>query len=82
MPDDHALMRLVRRIAEAQANERTKLTYWAACRVGEMVASGLLDADHAAAVIAEAATRAGLPRSEAERTAWNGIRRTGRLAHA
>ena len=40
-----------------------------------MVASGLLDADHAAAVIAEAATRAGLPRSEAERTAWNGIRR-------
>lgn len=82
VPDDHALMRLVRRIAEAQASERTKLTYWAACRVGEMVASGLLDADHAAAVIAEAATRAGLPRSEAQRTAWNGIRRTGRLANA
>jgi len=56
-----------------------QLTYWAACRVGEMVASGLLDA---AAVITEAATRAGLPRSEAERTAWSGIRRTGRLANA
>jgi len=82
VPDDHALMRLVRRIAEAQAGERTQLTYWAACRVGEMVASGLLDAHDAAAVIAEAATRAGLPRSEAERTAWSGIRRTGRLANA
>ncbi len=38
-------------IAEAQAGERTQLTYWAACRVGEMVASGLLDAHDAAAVI-------------------------------
>jgi hypothetical protein len=82
VPDDHALVRLVRRIAEAQAGERTKLTYWAACRVGEMVASGLLDAHEAVAVITEAATRAGLPRSEAERTAWNGIRRTGRVANA
>ena len=34
VPDDHALMRLVRLIAEAQAGERTQLTYWAACRVG------------------------------------------------
>jgi hypothetical protein len=77
VPDDHALMRLVRLIAEAQAGERNKLTYWAACRTGEMVASGLPDADAAAAVMAEAATRAGLPRLEAERTAWSGIRRTG-----
>ena len=82
VPDDQALMRLVRLIAEAQAGERSQLTYWAACRGGEMVASGLLDARDAAAVIAEAATRAGLPRSEAERTAWSGIRRTGRLANA
>jgi hypothetical protein len=44
--------------------------------------SGLLGADAVAAVIAEAATRAGLPRSEAERTAWSGIRATGGLAHA
>jgi hypothetical protein len=80
--DDHALMRLVRLIAKAQASERTQLTYWAACRVGEMVASGRLDAHDAAAVIAEAATRAGLARSEAERTAWSGIRRTGGLANA
>src|SRR5215472_14280449 len=79
VPDEHALMRLVRLIAGARAGERNKLTYWAACRVGEMVASGLLDAHAAAAVIAEAATRGGLAFSEAERTAWNGIRRTGGL---
>jgi hypothetical protein len=77
VPDEHTLMRLVRRIAEARLGERNKLTYWAACRLGEMVASGLLDANFAAAIIAEAATRAGLSLSEAERTAWNGIRRSG-----
>ena len=77
VPDEHALMRLVRLVAGARLGERNKLTYWAACRLGEMVASGLLDAHGAAAVIAEAATRAGLYRSEAEHTAWGGIRRTG-----
>jgi hypothetical protein len=79
VPDDHALMRLVRVVAKAHAEKRSKLTYWAACRVGEMVASGLLDAHAAAAVIVEAATRAGLSRSEAERTAWSGIHTTGGL---
>jgi hypothetical protein len=41
-----------------------------------MVASGLLNAESAAAVIAEAAMSAGLSRSEAERTAESGIRKT------
>jgi hypothetical protein len=52
-------------------------SFCATCRLGEMVASGLLDAHAAATVIAEAATRAGLFHSEAERTAWGDIRRTG-----
>jgi hypothetical protein len=82
VPDGHALRRLVQLIAEARTGERNNLTYWAACRAGEMVASGMLDADSAAAVIAEAATRAGLPRGEAARTAWSGIRATGRCADA
>jgi Bifunctional DNA primase/polymerase, N-terminal len=82
VPDGQALMRLVRLIAGARVGERNNMTYWAACRAGEMVASGLLGADAAATVIAEAATRAGLPRSEAERTAWSGIRSTGGLARA
>ena len=77
VPDQYMLTRLVRLIAGAREGERNKLTYWAACRAGEMVASGLLAADFAAAVIAEAATRAGLPRAEAERTARNGICNTG-----
>ena len=81
MPDGQTLMRLVRLIAGARAGERNELTYWAACRAGEMVASGLLAADAAAAVIAEAATRAGLSRAEAERTAWSGIRTTGGHTH-
>jgi hypothetical protein len=69
VPDGHVLERLVRLVASACEGERNNLTYWAACRAGEMVASGLLQADVAAALIAEAATRAGLPRVEAERTA-------------
>ena len=80
VPDQYALTRLVRLIAGAREGERNDLTYWAACRAGEMVASGLLAADVAAAVIAEAATRAGLPRAEAERTARNGVRTTGGVA--
>jgi hypothetical protein len=82
VPDDHALARLVRLIAGAREGERNNLTYWAACRAGEMVASGLLRPDAAAAIIVEAARRAGLPRAEAERAAWSGIRRTGGFAHA
>jgi len=82
VPDGHVLMRLVRLIAGAREGERNNLAYWAACRAGEMVASGLLDPDAAAAMIAEAATRAGLPRGEAERVAWSGIKTTGGVTHA
>ena len=82
VPDDHAVAGLVRLIAGAREGERNNLTYWAACRAGEMVASGLLRTDAAVAIIVEAATRAGLSRAEAERTAWSGVCRTGGLAHA
>lgn len=81
VPDQYVLKCLVRLIAAAREGERNDLTYWAACRAGEMVASGLLTADVAAAVIAEAATRAGLPRTEAERTARNGVHTTGGAAN-
>jgi phage N-6-adenine-methyltransferase len=43
--------------------------------------SGLLDADAAVALIVESATRVGLPRVKAERTAHSGIRTTGALSH-
>jgi hypothetical protein len=38
-----------------------------------MVAAGVLSATTAIAVIAEAATRSGLPRAEAERTERSGV---------
>ena len=60
VPSDLALVRLVRLVAEAPQGSRNGLTFWAACRAGEMVASGMLKADTAAAIIAEAATRCGL----------------------
>jgi hypothetical protein len=82
VPDDAALMRLVRVIVGASSGERNNLTFWAACRAGEMVSSGLLRADTAVDVIAGAATRAGLSWAEAQRTAWSGIRRSGGTAHA
>jgi hypothetical protein len=77
VPDGHALARLVRLVAGAREGERNALTFWAACRAGEMVASGLFDAEIAVEFVAEAATRAGLPRAEAERTARSGIRKGG-----
>jgi Bifunctional DNA primase/polymerase, N-terminal len=82
VPDDHALAHLIRVVASAREGERNNLTFWAACRAGEMVRSGLLGAEDAAALIGEAATRAGLSRPEAERTAWGGILKTGGLSHA
>jgi hypothetical protein len=82
VPDNAALHRLVRLVAAAQPGERNRLTFWAACRAGEMVASGLLSAHVAVSVIAEAGTRAGLPTPEAQRTAWSGIRTAGGRTHA
>jgi hypothetical protein len=81
VPDNHALARLVRLVAGAREGERNDLTYWAACRASEMAASKLLGIEAAAAVIVEAAIRAGLPRAEAERTARSGIRTSGGFRH-
>jgi hypothetical protein len=77
VPDERLLVRLVQMVAGATEGERNSLTFWCACRAGEMVADGLFSAETAIAVITEAATRCGLPRAEAERTARSGITRTG-----
>jgi hypothetical protein len=73
VPDSRLLAKLVQMVAAAREGERNCLTFWCACRAGEMVADGKLCATTAIAVIAEAATRAGLPRGEAERTARSGV---------
>jgi hypothetical protein len=72
-PDHLLLAALVRLAAGAAEGNRHALTYWCACRAGELVASGLLDTATAIAVITEAASRSGLPRKEAERTARDGV---------
>jgi hypothetical protein len=82
VPDEAALISLVRFVAGSREGERNSITYWAACRVGEMIASGLIRPDSAAAVITEAATRAGLPSAEAQRTVRSGIRASGGHGHA
>ena len=82
VPDNFILAQLVRMVATAPEGQRNSLTFWAACRAGEMVASGLLDAETAAAMIAEAAIHAGLERPEADRTARSGVETTGGAALA
>ena len=54
---------------------QSRLTYWAACRAGEMVADGLLDAGSAIFLIAEAAISAGMTRYEAQQIARSGVRK-------
>jgi hypothetical protein len=73
VPDSRFLAKLVQMVAGAREGERNSMTFWCACRAGEMVVTGDLNAATAIAVIAEAATRAGLPRAEAERTARSGV---------
>jgi hypothetical protein len=80
LPDDYELTRWVRLVAGACEGERNKIAFWAACRVSEMATSGRLSCSGttAVAVIAEAAVRAGLPRTEADRTARSGLEAGGR----
>ena len=66
---------LLRRAALAAEGERNLVTYWAACRAGELVLEGLLSADAAIAAVTEAATASGLDQIEAMRTATSGVTR-------
>jgi hypothetical protein len=60
---------IIRIIARASEGERNSLTFWGTCRLAEMVADGLLARFDAIAIAVEAASRNGLPRHEAARTA-------------
>src|SRR5215831_3480957 len=56
IPDDRRLRQLLRRVATAHEGERNAITYWASCRFGEMVATGLISTREAEALIIDAAT--------------------------
>jgi len=77
IPDDRRLQQLLRRVATAHEGERNDITYWASCRFCEMVATGLISANDAMALIVDAGMAAGLPRSEAIAAARSGLRIAG-----
>jgi hypothetical protein len=74
---DSHLRGLVKVVANAPAGERNCITYWAACRMRNLIADGVLSEALAIEIIVECAKRAGLPGVEARRTAISGIRKTG-----
>jgi bifunctional DNA primase/polymerase-like protein len=65
---------IVRRVATAHPGERNTLCYWGACRMAELVAQNALGRADAIEIVIEAASRAGLPRNEARRTALSAFR--------
>lgn len=60
---------IIRTIAAAREGERNRVTFWGACRLAEMVAEFTLGQNDAIDIAVEAASRNGLPRREALRTA-------------
>ena len=70
-----ALRGLVRVVLEAtpECDRNTRL-YWSACRAAELVSAGRVDEATATGLLADAATRTGLPEAEARRTIASGLR--------
>jgi hypothetical protein len=65
---------IVRTVATAAEGQRNAVTFWAACRMRELVEQGALDRIPAIELIVEAASRAGLDHKEARRTAQSAFR--------
>jgi Bifunctional DNA primase/polymerase, N-terminal len=65
---------IIRTVATANQGHRNSVTFWGACRIAEMVAEGLLGQAEGLAIIVEAASRTGLSRAEATRTALSAFR--------
>lgn len=76
IPDNLQLRRILAAVADAPEGRRNGLTFWAACRLSEMTASGMLSENDALALVVDAATASGLPYREALATATSGIRRS------
>jgi hypothetical protein len=74
-PDLDARLRgIAQRVASAIEGERNSITFWASCRVAELVAAGVIDREWVSKLIALAADRAGLPHIEAQRTIASAFR--------
>jgi hypothetical protein len=73
----HKLNGIIRTIATAREGERNHITFWGGCRLAEMVAAGALGRSNAINIAVEAASRTGLPRHAALRTAQSAFRKMG-----
>jgi hypothetical protein len=76
-----ALKGLVRVVLDAKPGERNNSLYWSSCRTAALVAEGRVDESTASAVLVDAATRVGLPESEALRTVASGLRTAEGVRH-
>ena len=68
---------IIRAIVGARQGERNHLLFWAACRLAELVTAGALERDLAFDIAVEAASRAGLPHREAQRTTLSAFQTIG-----
>ena len=73
---DGWLRGLVRAVANASEGHRNATLFWATCRAGEAVRDGKAGEAFVVDVLIEAATHAGLPEREAQRTVQSGMHRT------
>jgi len=71
---DAKIAGILRTVATAAEGERNSITYWGACRFAELVAVNAISRIDAVGLLAEAATRAGLPHREAVRTIQSAFR--------
>jgi hypothetical protein len=74
VPDDRSLRGILSRVATASEGTRNMIAHWGACRLAEMVATGLIGEGDAIALLVDAAMVAGLSRREALATARSGLR--------
>ena len=77
VPDDRQIAALIRVAATAPESRRNSTLFWSACRMAPLVASRLLSAGEAEALLVEAAARAGLPAAESRATVRSGLRTGG-----
>jgi hypothetical protein len=75
--DIRAVAGLIRVVANSVEGNRNNATFWAACRVGEMVKAGWFTHEAACDVLLEAAVKAGLPAHAALATIHSGLRQAG-----
>jgi hypothetical protein len=68
---------VIRKVARTREGNRNSVAYWGAHRLAELVQDNILDRSAAVEIIVEAASRSGLPRAEAARTAKSALKRAG-----